>query len=64
MSLQTYSWIGFFVMLFSVVLAVTGKIEWGVAGLIWLAIFVGALLLGVIRGLMKRRYLNSKFKKG
>jgi hypothetical protein len=50
-------------MLFSVVLGVTGKIEWGDVGLIWLTVFIGSLLLGLIRGLIKRRYLESRFKK-
>lgn len=63
MSAQTYSWIGLFVIIFSVVLAVTGEIGWGDAALIWAAVFAGSMLLGLIRGLMIRRYLNSRFKK-
>lgn len=63
MSPQTYSWIGLFVMLFSVVLGVTGKIDWGEVGLISLAVFVGSALLGIIRGLILRKHLDAKLKK-
>lgn len=62
MSPQTYSWIGLFVMLFSVVLGVTGKIDWGDVGLIWLAVFAGSILLGIIRGLILRKRLDAKYK--
>lgn len=63
MSLHTYSWIGLFVMFFSVALGIAGEIEWGDVGLIWLTVFAGSILLGAIRGLIRRKYLESKFKK-
>lgn len=63
MSLETYSWIGLFIMLFSVVLGITGELGWAYVGLVWIAVFVGSILLGIIRGLIKRRYLESRFKR-
>lgn len=62
MSPQTYSWIGLFVILFSIVLGVTEKIDWINVLLIWLAVFAGSAMLGIVRGLMMRKYLNDKFK--
>ena len=62
MTPQTYSWIGLFVMLFSIVLGATDAIDWTDVALIWLAVFVGSALLGIIRGLIIRKRLDKKFK--